>query len=81
MISIVPTKQVKEILRDPATGQPMSMVDRGLRKTIFKQVIEYGFYANDLIKAYEELVDEMGEVSYFNPQDLALLIPDSRSNA
>ena len=44
-----------------------------------EQVKEYGFYANDLVKAYSEVVDEMGEMSYFNATDLCHLIPDARS--
>ena len=40
-----------------------------------KEVIEYGFFANDLIKMYNENIDEY---SYFPIKDLSLLIPDSR---
>ena len=45
-----------------------------------KQVEEYGFYAHDLIKAYQEELEGGGVSSYFEGLDLALLIPDKRSN-
>ena len=46
-----------------------------------KEVEEYGFYANDLIQAYNELAESFGveDLEYLNREDLALLIPDKRN--
>ena len=43
------------------------------------EVAKYGFYATDLVKAYDNLVDEFGLIAYFDAKDLCHLIPDFRN--
>ncbi len=38
-----------------------------------KECVEYGFYANDLIRQYEEVKEDYGENPYFKESDLAIL--------
>jgi hypothetical protein len=43
-----------------------------------KEVKKYGFYAQDLVNHYNDLVQELGDLSYFKATDLVFLIPDAR---
>lgn len=42
-----------------------------------EECIEYGFYANDLINRYKEMIENVGELAYFEPTDLALLAEEA----
>lgn len=41
-----------------------------------EECVEYGFYANDLIKMFEEIKDEYGQnpYTYFKESDIALIV-------
>jgi putative MATE family efflux protein len=58
MISVSPSTQVKEILRDPMTGQPQHEASRELKREIFKQVLGYGLpsMTGFIVTSFNEMV-------------------------
>lgn len=59
MISIHPSTKVKEILRDPVTGQPQHEASLELKKSISKQILEYGLpsMTGFVVGSLNELID------------------------
>ena len=57
-------KQFEEIIESATNGNWSQAAE---------ECVEYGFYANDLIKMYEHYKEDFGGFSYFEATDIALL--------
>ena len=57
-------KQFEEIIESATNGNWSQAAE---------ECVEYGYYANDLIKRYEQYKEEYGGFQYFQESDIAIL--------